>query len=143
MARVEVSIKSIDGNKMAEDVTSDSSVNFNVTANIVESERNPDRLTLKFTIELNSDPDVAKMAISGTAVIIGDDKEIDSMLTPKPGETVPPVFMRIYQKVYAILYLISGSLKVPYPSPGLLKDVRLASAREMSQAVTQPSGLGP
>ncbi len=143
MARVEVSIKSIDGNKMAEDVTSDSSVNFNVTANIVESERNPDRLTLKFTIELNSDPDVAKMAISGTAVIIGDDKEIDSMLTPKPGETVPPVFMRIYQRVYAILYLISGSLKVPYPSPGLLKDVRLASAREMSQAVTQPSGLGP
>lgn len=143
MARVEVSIKSIDGNKMAEDVTSDSSVNFNVTANIVESERNPDRLTLKFTIELNSDPDVAKMAISGTAVITGDDKEIDSMLTPKPGETVPPVFMKIYQKVYAILYLISGSLKVPYPSPGLLKDVRLASAREMSQAVTQPSGLGP
>ena len=142
MARVEVSIKSIDGNKMAEDVSSDSSVNFNVTANIVESERNPDRLTLKFTIELNSDPDVAKMAISGTAIITGDDKEIDSMLTPKPGETVPPVFMKIYQKVYAILYLISGSLKVPYPSPGLLKDVRLASAREMSQAVTQPSGLG-
>ena len=133
-------IKSVEGTKLAEDVTSDSSVNFDVSANLVESERNPDRLTLKFTIELSTDPEVAKMTISGNAVITGDDKEIESLLTPKPDENVPPVFMKIYQKVYAILYLVSGSLKIPYPSPGLLKGVRVASAREMSQAVSQPSG---
>ncbi len=143
MAGVEVSIRTVEGSKMAEDVTSDSTVSFNVAANLVESERNPDKLTLKFTIELNTDPDVAKMTISGTALVTGDDKEIDSLLNPKPGETVPPVFMKIYQKVYAVLYLVSGSLKIPYPSPGLLKDVRLASAREMSQAVSQPSSLAP
>lgn len=140
MADVDVSIRTIEGNKLAEDVTADSTVSFNVAANLTESERNPDKLTLKFTIEFTTEPDVAKMTIGGTAVITGEEKEVDSLLTPNPGESVPPVFMRIYQKVYAILYLLSGSLKVPYPSPGLLKGVRLASSREMSQAVSQPSG---
>ena len=136
---IEVAIKSVEGSKLAEDVTSDSSVNFNVSANLVESERNPGKLALKFTIELTSDPDVAKMTIAGTANLSGDDKEIDGLLTPKEGESVPPVFMKIYQKVYAVLYLVSGSLKIPYPSPGLLKGVRLASAREMSQTVSPQS----
>jgi hypothetical protein len=136
LAGIEVSIKSVEGSKMAEDITSDSSVNFNVGANIVESERNPDSLTLKFTIELNADPEVAKMTISGTAVLTGDDKEIQGLLTPKDGESVPPVFMKIYQKVYAVLYLVSGSLRIPYPSPGLLKGVSLVSSKEMTQPIS-------
>ena len=136
MAGIEVTIKTVEGNKLAEDVTSDSSVNFNVNANITESERNPDRLTLKFVIDLSTDPDVAKMTVSGTAVLTGDDKEIESLLTPKDGDSVPPVFMKIYQKVYAVLYLVSGSLRIPYPSPGLLKGVRVMSAKEMTHTLT-------
>ncbi|MDG6900137.1 MAG: hypothetical protein JRN13_06060 [Nitrososphaerota archaeon] len=139
MAGIEVAIRSVEGSKLAEDVTADSSVSFNVAANLVESERNPEKLTLKFTIELNTEPDVAKMTIAGTAVLTGDDKEIDTLLTPKEGESVPPVFMKIYQRVYAVLYLVSGSLKIPYPSPGLLKGVRLVSTREMSQVATPQS----
>jgi hypothetical protein len=136
LAGIEVFIKSVEGNKLAEDVTSDSSVNFNVNANITESERSPDKLTLKFVIELTTEPEVARMTVSGSAVLTGDDKEMDFLLTPKEGESVPPVFMKIYQKVYAVLYLVSGSLRIPYPSPGLLKGVRLTSSREMSQAVS-------
>jgi hypothetical protein len=139
LAGIEVAIRSVEGSKLAEDVTADSSVSFNVAANLVESERNPEKLTLKFTIELNTEPDVAKMTIAGTAVLTGDDKEIDTLLTPKEGESVPPVFMKIYQRVYAVLYLVSGSLKIPYPSPGLLKGVRLVSTREMSQVATPQS----
>jgi hypothetical protein len=139
LAGIEVSIKSVEGSKLAEDITSDSSVSFDVKANLIESERNPDKLTVKFTIELNTDPEVAKVTVTGTAHITGDDKEIDSLLTPKEGESVPPLFMKIYQKVYAVLYLISGSLKIPYPSPGLLKGVRLMTSQEMSQAVSQPA----
>ena len=139
MATNDVTIRSVEGNKLAEDVTSDSSVNFNVNANITESERNPDKLALKFAIELTTDPDVAKMTVTGTAVITGDDKEIDFLLTPKEGESVPPVFMKIYQKVYAVLYLVSGSLRIPYPSPGLLRGVRVVSAREMSEPLRSPA----
>jgi hypothetical protein len=139
LAGIEVAIKSVEGSKLAEDVTSDSSVNFNVNANLVESERSPDKLTLKFTIELGTDPDVAKMTVTGTATLTGDDKEIETLLKPKEGESVPPVFMKIYQKVYAVLYLMSGSLKIPYPSPGLLKGVRLVSAQEMAQPLSAPT----
>jgi hypothetical protein len=133
-----VTIKSVEGTKLAEDVTSDSTVGFNATANIVESERNQDELTLKFTIELSTSPEVAKMIVSGTAVVSGDDKEIDSLLGANSGDSPPPVFMKIYQKVYAILYLVSGSLKIPYPSPGLLKGVRLVSSKEMAHSVAAP-----
>ena len=139
MSSIEVTIKSVEGNKLAEDVTSDSSVNFNVNANITESERNPEKLTLKFSIDLTTDPDVARMTVTGTAVLTGDDKEIDFLLTPKEGESVPPVFMKIYQKVYAVLYLVSGSLKVPYPSPGLLRGIRLVSAKEMAEPIRPPA----
>jgi hypothetical protein len=144
LADVEVVIKGVEGTKLAEDVTSDSSVAFNASANIVETERNPGKLVLKFTIELNTNPEVARMTISGTAVLTGEDKEIEALLTPREGESVPPVFMRIYQKVYAILYLVSGSLRIPYPSPGLLKGVHIASSKEISQAVSAPvrSSLG-
>ena len=37
LAGIEVTIKAVEGSKLAEDVTSDSSVNFNVNANITES----------------------------------------------------------------------------------------------------------
>jgi len=139
LALVEVTIKSVEGTKLAEDVTSDSTIAFKATANLVESERNPEGLTLKFVIELNTDPDVAKMTVTGAARVVGDDKEIEALLGTNDGDSVPPVFMKIYQKVYAILYLVSGSLKIPYPSPGLLKGVRVVSSKEMAHSVASPA----
>jgi hypothetical protein len=136
MVELDVAIRSIEGTKLAEDVTSDSSVAFNANANLVEGDRNPGRVSLKFTIELSTNPEVAKVVISGTADLKGEDQEIEALLTPKEPDSVPPVFMKIYQKVYSIMYLLSGSLHIPYPSPGLLKGVHLASAKEMSQSVS-------
>jgi len=138
LADVEVAIRGIEGSKLAEDVTSDSTVGFDAVANLVESERSPGRLLLKFTIELKTDPEVAKMVVTGSATLTGDEQEIGMLLDSKDGESVPPVFMKIYQKVYAILYLVSGSLKIPYPSPGLLKKVHVASSAELSEGITNP-----
>lgn len=130
MASIDVTIKAVEGQKLAEDVTSDSTVAFNASANIVEADRTPEKLTLKFTIDLTTNPEVAKMTVTGTATIQGDEKEMEILLGTNNGD-VPPVFMKIYQKVYAILYLVAGSLKIPYPSPGLLKGVHMASSKEM------------
>ena len=71
------------------------------------------------------------MDVAGSAKITGEEAEIEALLKNPDQNTPPPVFMSIYQKVYAILYLLSGSLKIPYPSPGLMKVVRMASANEM------------
>jgi hypothetical protein len=146
LAEVEVAIRSVEGTKLAEDVTPDSTVGFNAVANIVESERSPGKLVLKFTIDLGTDPEVAKIAVAGSAILTGEEQEIELLLAAKEGESVPPVFMRIYQKVYAILYLVSGSLKIPYPSPGLLKKVHVTSSAEINQGISTPtrgsSGFG-
>jgi hypothetical protein len=79
------------------------------------------------------------LTISGTASLKGDEQEIDALLASKEEDGSPPIFMKIYQKVYSIMYLMSGSLRIPYPSPGLLKGVHLASAKEMRQAVGNQS----
>ena len=71
------------------------------------------------------------MDVAGTARITGEEAEIQELLKTSDGNTPPPVFMSIYQKVYAILYLLSGSLKIPYPSPGLMKVVKMAAPGEM------------
>ena len=38
--------------------------------------------------------------------------------------------MKIYQRVYPTMYLLCGSLKIPYPAPGLLKLNQMASPEE-------------
>lgn len=143
LAGVEVTIRSIEAAKLAEDATSDSTVGFSASANLVESEKSPGKLALKFTIELDSSPEVAKITISGTATLKGEDSEIEALLAPKEGESTPPVFMKIYQKVYAILYLLSGSLAIPHPSPGLLNEVHFASPNEMAKANPNPIRTPP
>jgi hypothetical protein len=132
MVEVDVQIKSVESSKLAEDVTTDSNVSFNATANLTEGDRAPGVLTLKFTIELSTNPEVAKMVVAGTATIRGNDSEVEDMLKVEGESGTPPVFMKIYQKVYALLYLMSGSLRIPYPSPGLLKTVHLASSKELA-----------
>jgi hypothetical protein len=136
LVEIEVLVKSVDGTKLAEDVTSDSAVAFMANADLVETERNPTGVTLKFVIELGTNPEVAKISVAGTADLKGDEQEIQALLAQNENDSAPPVFMKIYQKVYAILYLLSGSLDIPYPAPGLLKSVHLVSSKEMSQAVT-------
>lgn len=136
MVEVEVAIKNIEGTKLAEDASSDTSVTFNASADISEGERSPGKLTLKFTIELSSNPEIVKLAVAGSALVTGEDQEIDTLLASNGEESAPPVFMKIYQKVYSIMYLLSGSLRIPYPSPGLLKGVHMASAKDMKQAVS-------
>ena len=56
-------------------------------------------------------------------------KRVGSVFAPFSSDqnSPPPVFRTIYQKVYAVLYLLSGSLKIPYPSPVLMKVVKMAS----------------
>jgi hypothetical protein len=133
MVEIEVAIKSVEGMKLAENVSSETDVVFNAVASISQNERSPGFVTLKFNIDLESRPEIAKITVAGTAMIKGEDIAIDALLEVKGDDSVPPVFMKIYEKVYAIFYLLSGSLKIPYPTPGLLRSVQVVSGREVAQ----------
>ena len=103
-----------------------------MTASLNESDRSAGQLTMRFSIDIQTTPQVAKIDISGVAKVTGDEQEIERLLTGKEAGSTPPVFMSIYKKVYAMLYLIAGSLRIPYPSPGLLKVVKVATSREVA-----------
>jgi len=127
MVEVEVLVKNVEANRLTEEVRDETSVTFDVAASLAEVDRQAGQFTLKYSIAITSQPPVARMDVAGTAKITGEEKEIQELLSTPDGNTPPPVFMSIYQKVYAILYLLSGSLKIPYPSPGLMKVVKVAS----------------
>lgn len=121
--------------KLANDASTDTDVTFNANASLTEGERKPGQLTLKFVIDLETQPEVAKITVSGTTTIRGEDAIIDALLTASGEDAIPPIFLKIYQKVYSVSYLLCGSLKIPYPSPGLLNAVHVASSREMRKTV--------
>ncbi|MEM0075597.1 MAG: hypothetical protein QXG05_04525 [Nitrososphaerota archaeon] len=134
MVDVKVAIKTVEGSRLTEEDAQDSQVTYDVNALMSEAERTYQQLTLKFNIKMGTKPSVATLNVSGMATIKGEDNEIDSLLTPKDKDSPPQIFMIIYQKVYAVLYLLCGSLKIPYPSPGLLKTVEVSSMNEVSAA---------
>jgi hypothetical protein len=134
MVEVEVLVKNVEANRLSDEARDDTSVTFDVSASLAEVDHQAGQFTLKYTIMISAQPPVARMDVAGTAKITGEEAEIQELLKSADGNNPPPVFMSIYQKVYAILYLLSGSLKIPYPSPGLMKVVKMASPGEVAAA---------
>jgi len=130
MVEVEVLVKNVEANRLNDDTRDETSVTFDVAASLSEVDHQAGQFTLKYSIAITSQPPVARMDVAGTARITGEEAEIQELLKTPDGNNPPPVFMTIYQKVYAILYLLSGSLKIPYPSPGLMKVVKMAAPGE-------------
>ena len=136
MVEVDVLVKNVEATRLTDGARDDSPVTFDVSASLTETEREPGQLSLKFGISINAVPPIAKIEVGGSAKITGEEVEIESILTAKDQDSTPPIFMTIYQKVYAVLYLLSGSLKIPYPSPGLMKVVKMASQSEVAAAAS-------
>ncbi len=132
MVEVEVLVKSVEATRLSEEARDDTGVTFDVSASLSETDHQAGQFLLKYGIAITSQPPIARMDVGGTAKITGEEKEIDALLKTADPNTPPPIFMTIYQKVYAILYLLSGSLKIPYPSPGLMKVVKMSSPGDVS-----------
>lgn len=137
MVEVEVLVKNVEATRLSEEPREDASVTFDVGASLTETDHQPGQFTLKYNIVITSQPPIAKIEVGGTARIAGEEAAIAELLKTPDQNTPPPVFMSIYQKVYAILYLLSGSLKIPYPSPGLMKVVRVASPGEAANSAKE------
>ncbi len=135
MAEIDVMVKSVEGRRLAQESKEDSKVTYDVHASLSETERNPDSISIKFEIELETQPAVAKLSLTGSATVKGANEEIQALTTARDESDVPPIFMKIYQKVYATMYLLCGSLKIPYPAPGLLKSTQINTSREIPQPI--------
>jgi hypothetical protein len=127
----DVVIKGVESSRTAEDANENVDVAFNVNSSISESDSGPGFVTLKYSIDMETQPSAARIFVSGTAKISGKDGEIEQLLGAKENDGTPTVFMRIYQRVYPTMYLLSGALHVPYPGPGLLRQNRMETEAQI------------
>lgn len=128
MPQIDVHVKGIEASRTTDEANESSPVTFNVSASINESDRGPGFLNLKFSMDIETQPVAARLHVSGTASLIGKEGEIDETLAAREKDGTPSLFMKIYQSVYPTMYLLCGSLKIPYPAPGLLRLSQVATA---------------
>ena len=114
---------------------------FDFGANLEESERASDSVTLNFRMTMETEPSIAKFVVEGNATINSEESEIEKLLSADPETNVPHVFTRFYQTVYSVIFMLAGTIDVPYPSPALLKrpHVRAAYSAAVEMQSSNPS----
>ena len=90
---------------------------------------------------MDTEPAIAKFIVEGTAKISGEESEIEKLLTAYSQTNVPFVFTRIYQTVYSVIFMLAGTVDIPYPSPALLKRPHVRAA--YSATAEMPSQFEP
>ena len=137
-AEVMTRIRDIVVQKIDEKANHNTPVVFDFGANLEESERSANSAVLNFKLNMDTEPAIAKFAVEGTATIIGEEAAIESLLSADPETNVPYVFMRIYQTIYSVIFMLAGTVDVPYPSPALLKRAHVKTAYAAATEI-QPS----
>ncbi len=135
-------IRNVAVQKLDEKSNHNTPVIFDFGANLEEADRSSESVILNFRMTMDTEPAIAKFVIEGNATINGEESEIEKLLSADPETNVPYVFTRIYQTVYSVIFMLAGTIDVPYPSPALLKrpHVRAAysTAAEMQSPATTP-----
>jgi len=120
-AEVNVTIKKVLAQKLEDSSTHDSKVVFNIGVNIEEVYRRSNSVGLNYAISLETEPLIAKLAIEGVATVNGSPAGVEKMLAQDPATGIPKVLTPIYEEIYSLLFILVGTLDLPYPSPALLK----------------------
>lgn len=116
-----LTVEKIECARLSEKASPEAKSNYKLNVSLSEKHRRPEGLVLSFNLELTGSPQVAKIVVEGTAKLVGSKKEIDQELTSSSEKGPPRVVEAIYDKLYGLLYLLAGSMRVPYPPPNLLK----------------------
>ncbi|MHB1907377.1 MAG: hypothetical protein ACYCQJ_00745 [Nitrososphaerales archaeon] len=125
---VATSIRNVTSLKSDDKANNSTPVVFSFNVNMEEIDRNSDSVKLNFQMMMDTDPAIAKFTVDGTATVSGDLLEVEKVLSADPQTNVPEVFTRIYQQVYSVIFMLAGTIDVPYPSPALLKKVQVRNA---------------
>ena len=120
-AEVKVKIKKISAQKLEDSSSHDSRVVFNVGVNIEEEYRKSNSVGLNYAVSLETEPPIGKVSIEGIATVSGNPAGVEKMLAPDPSTNIPKVLTPIYEEIYSVLFMLVGTLDLPYPSPALLK----------------------
>jgi uncharacterized membrane protein len=87
---------------------------YDVEASINEIDNAESHSTYKYEFTILSNPKNIRLAIDGTARVIGSTKERDE-ITIKDKNGVPKILSSIYQELFPTFFLLSKSLNVSCP----------------------------
>jgi hypothetical protein len=132
-------IRSVNVQKLDEKADHNTPVIFDFGANLEEADRTTESVVLNFKMTMDTEPAIAKFVIEGSASLFGEESEIEKLLAADPQTNVPFVFTRIYQMVYSVIFMLAGTVDVPYPSPALLKRPHVRAAYSATQEVQSPT----
>jgi hypothetical protein len=118
---VAVTVEKMECSRLSDRTSENTKSEYTVKVSLEEKQRRPDGVTLSFSLELTGTPQVALIIVSGFARLTGSDAEIRESLEVRSEKAPPPVAEAIYEKLYGLLYLVAGSMRIPYPLPNLLK----------------------
>jgi hypothetical protein len=121
MLEISVLVERVEGARLSEKANENTLSNYGLNVNMAERDRNPESLVLSFTLELTSQPQLARLAVTGIATVTGNKEEIRNAITAPDDDHPPLVLETIYERIYGLLYLLSSNLKIPHPKPQLLK----------------------
>ena len=107
--------------KLEDSSSHDTRVVFNVGVNIEEVYRKSNSVALNFAVSLETEPSIGKLAIEGVATVTGNPAGVEKMLAADSSTNIPKVLTPIYEEIYSVLFMLVGTLDLPYPSPALLK----------------------
>jgi hypothetical protein len=138
-ADVVTNIRNVAVQKLDEKSNHNTPVIFDFGANIEEADKSNESVTLNFKMTMDTEPAIVKFVIEGTATVSGEESEIDKLLSADPDTNVPFVFTRIYQTVYAVIFMLAGTIDVPYPSPALLKRPHVRAAYSTAAEMQSPA----
>ena len=141
-AEVVTKIRAVNVQKLDDKADHNTPVIFDFGANLEEADRNSEGVVLNFKMSMDTEPAIAKFVVEGSAAISGEESEIEKLLSADPQTNVPFVFTRIYQTVYSVIFMLAGTIDVPYPSPALLKrpHVRAAYSTPAQEVASQATG---
>ena len=111
-ADVVTSIRNVAVQKLDEKSNHNTPVIFDFGADIEEADKSNESVTLNFKMTMDTEPAIVKFVIEGTATVSGEESEIDKLLSADPDTNVPYVFTRIYQTVYAVIFMLAGTIDV-------------------------------
>jgi hypothetical protein len=115
-----VTVERITADKLVADDVVNKDVLYRVNVTMTETEKNPGWTGIAFALDLTSEPSVARLQVSGTAVIGGTRDEVLPLLSS--GNQSPPlVLAKIYERVYGTIYVLCDALQVPHPLPTLMQ----------------------
>jgi len=118
---ITVQIEDVDAARLSEKATGNATSNYSLNVSLAERDRTTDHLVLSFSLELTSQPAMARFKVSGNATLKGTREEIKEGIAA-PNDSKPPlILLEIYERIYSTIYLLASALRVPRPMPNLLK----------------------